>query len=174
MNYSEPGGEQYNLALIRKPAVVPPESGFYRGPVLFNPGGPGGSGVDLISGARGEMFSAILGPQFDILSFDPRGMSLNAHHIAPVLILFLGISRSTPRATFFESDVAREIWTREGSSANMSDVPRIWARARVEAQLAGETDTGYLKHINTDNTARDMLRIVEAHGQSKIQYWGFS
>ena len=56
----------------------------------------------------------------------------------------------------------------------MSDVPRIWARARVEAQLAGETDPGYLRHINTDNTARDMLRIVEANGQSKIQYWGFS
>ncbi|KJA18191.1 hypothetical protein HYPSUDRAFT_45508 [Hypholoma sublateritium FD-334 SS-4] len=156
MNYSDPDGEQYNLALIRKPAVVPPESGFYRGPVLFNPGGPGGSGVDMIR-TRGEQFSAILGPQFDILSFDPRG-----------------ISRSTPRATFFESDVAREIWTREGSSANMSDVPRIWARARVESQLAGETDTGYLKHINTDNTARDMLRIVEAHGKEKIQYWGFS
>lgn len=77
MNYSEPDGEQYNLALIRKPAVVPPESGFYRGPVLFNPGGPGGSGVDLIAGPRGELFSAILGPQFDILSFDPRGMSSN-------------------------------------------------------------------------------------------------
>lgn len=73
MNYSDPDGEQYNLALIRKPAVVPPESGFYRGPVLFNPGGPGGSGVDMIRGARGEQFSAILGPQFDILSFDPRG-----------------------------------------------------------------------------------------------------
>ncbi len=62
----------------------------------------------------------------------------------------------------------------ETYAANMSDVPRVWARAHVLSQLAGEADTGYLRHINTDNAARDMLRIVEAHGRSKIQYWGFS
>jgi pimeloyl-ACP methyl ester carboxylesterase len=44
----------------------------------------------------------------------------------------------------------------------------------VVGQLAAEQDYGYLRHINTDQTARDMLSIVEAHGQSKIQYWGFS
>jgi pimeloyl-ACP methyl ester carboxylesterase len=44
----------------------------------------------------------------------------------------------------------------------------------VLGELAAETDYGYLRHINTDQTARDMLRIVEAHGRSKIQYWGFS
>ncbi|KJA21599.1 hypothetical protein HYPSUDRAFT_140328, partial [Hypholoma sublateritium FD-334 SS-4] len=135
---------------------VPPESGLYRGPVLFNPGGPG-SGVDFIRSARGEQFSSILGPQFDILSFDPRG-----------------VARSTPRVSFFESDVERELWMSETIAANMSDVPRVWARAHVLSQLAGEADTGYLRHVNTDNTARDMLRIFEAHGRSKIQYWGFS
>ncbi len=72
MNYSDPDGEQYSIALIRKPATVSPDSGLYRGPVLFNPGGPA-SGVDFIRSSRGEQFSAILGPQFDILSFDPRG-----------------------------------------------------------------------------------------------------
>ena len=40
--------------------------------------------------------------------------------------------------------------------------------------LAAESDDGYLRHINTDNTARDMLSIVEASGREKIQYWGFS
>ncbi|KAK1235214.1 hypothetical protein PQX77_001569 [Marasmius sp. AFHP31] len=28
--------------------------------------------------------------------------------------------------------------------------------------------------MNTANSARDMLSIVEAHGQEKLQYWGFS
>lgn len=79
MNYSEPDGEQYSIALVRKPAVVPPESEFYRGPILFNPGGPGGSGVDMIRGPRGEQFASILGPQFDILGFDPRGMYVYGH-----------------------------------------------------------------------------------------------
>jgi len=40
--------------------------------------------------------------------------------------------------------------------------------------LAGERDDGSLRFINTDHTARDMLRIVQAHGRDKIQYWGFS
>jgi hypothetical protein len=53
-------------------------------------------------------------------------------------------------------------------------VAHTWARSSVVNQLAAETDDGYLRHINTENTARDMLRIVEAHGRTKIQYWGFS
>jgi len=70
LNYSDPNGRKASIALIRKPADVPKKS--YRGPVLFNPGGPGGSGVDFIrEGAA--LFSPILGPQFDLVGFDPRG-----------------------------------------------------------------------------------------------------
>ncbi|KAF8959383.1 TAP-like protein-domain-containing protein [Flammula alnicola] len=158
LNYSEPDGQQAGIALIRKPAVVPRKSEFYRGPVLFNPGGPGGSGVDLVRLA-GDLLSKILGPQFDIVSFDPRG-----------------IGRSQPHASFFKTDVEREIWNLDLKVVNNSaeGVARGWARARVLGQLAAETDDGYLRHINTDQTARDMLKIVEAHGRSKIQYWGFS
>ena len=54
------------------------------------------------------------------------------------------------------------------------DVDNKWAFAKVIGQLAEDRDDGSLRHINTDQTARDMLRIVEAHGRTKIQYWGFS
>ncbi|KAF5310709.1 hypothetical protein D9619_008134 [Psilocybe cf. subviscida] len=160
LNYSDPDGRKASIALIRKPADVPPESGFYRGPVLFNPGGPGASGVEFIKGGA-ESFSKILGPQFDIVGFDPRG------------ILY-----STPTALFFKTKAERAMW-HQGKFiriANSTDegVARTWARSFVVNQLAAETDDGYLRHINTENTARDMLRIVEAHGRSRIQYWGFS
>lgn len=42
------------------------------GPILFNPGGPGGSGVDQIL-QRGDQFATVIGPQFDMVGFDPRG-----------------------------------------------------------------------------------------------------
>jgi pimeloyl-ACP methyl ester carboxylesterase len=46
----------------------------YRGPVLLNPGGPGGSGVNYVVEA-GPSISTILGSDFDIVGFDPRGDS---------------------------------------------------------------------------------------------------
>ncbi|KAF5311056.1 hypothetical protein D9619_008142 [Psilocybe cf. subviscida] len=163
LNYSDPEGRKASIALIRKPADVPTKSAFYRGPVLFNPGGPGGSGVDLIKGGADQL-SILLGPQFDIVGFDPRG-----------------ISRSTPTVSFFHTKAERAVWGVGGQGyrvglANNTDggVARTWARAVVVNKLAAETDDGYLRHINTENTARDMLRIVEAHGRTKIQYWGFS
>ena len=72
LNYSDPNGEKVIIALTRKASLIPRKSPLYQGPVLFNPGGPGGSGVDLVL-QYGDMLGAILGPQFDIVGFDPRG-----------------------------------------------------------------------------------------------------
>ncbi|KAJ7663008.1 TAP-like protein-domain-containing protein [Mycena rosella] len=162
LDYSNPDAASAAIAMIRIHSIVPHNSTNYRGPVLINPGGPGGSGVDMIT-RRGSQISTIVGPEFDIIGFDPRG-----------------IGRSTPRASFFESRSEREIWSSRGNPHTMSmnasadALPRAWARAIIEGQLAGERDDGSLRFINTDHTARDMLRIVQAHGLEKIQYWGFS
>lgn len=59
---------------------------------------------------------------------------------------------------------------------NASDdaLARLWAHSMLLGRLAGERDDGSLRFIHTDYTARDMLRIMQAHGRDKIQYWGFS
>lgn len=75
------------------PSKIPRGQEGYRGPVLFNPGtsevlsepekpdvnghinslgGPGGSGTALIREA-GYLFQTILGDDYDIIGFDPRG-----------------------------------------------------------------------------------------------------
>jgi hypothetical protein len=59
-------------------------------------------------------------------------------------------------------------------NSSVDALPYAYARGIVEGQLAGERDDGILRFIHTDHTARDMLRIVQAHGHEKIQYWGFS
>ncbi|KAJ2923799.1 hypothetical protein H1R20_g13301, partial [Candolleomyces eurysporus] len=155
LNYSEPRGRQAAIALIRKPSLFPERSRFYKGPVLFNPGGPGGSGVPLIL-KLGSAFSTVLGPEFDIVSFDPRG-----------------IGRSPPRADFFDTDVERALFLASVSSADIG-IPRLWAQAHLLGKLAAQHDDGFLEHINTANTATDMLTIARAHGREKLQYWGFS
>jgi hypothetical protein len=141
----------------------------------LNPGGPGGSGVELVR-QQGDAFSLVLGPQFDIVSFDPRGM----YHPCPIFSsflrpsLFTGVGQSTPRVAPFRSAAERALWYASDLHNTEDDVTNTWARALVFGQMATDRDDGYLKHINTDQTARDMLRIVEAHGRTKIQYWGFS
>ncbi|KAJ7440151.1 TAP-like protein-domain-containing protein [Mycena latifolia] len=158
LNYSEPNGERAVIAITRYPAAVPPGSPAYRGPVLFNPGGPGGSGVAFVALA-GSSLAQFVGPEFDIIGFDPRG-----------------VAHSTPHVSLFDTGMERAMWhdmlVRE---LNTSDgVAHAWARAQINGHLAAERAGDYLAHINTDNTARDMLRIVEAHGMEKLQYWGFS
>lgn len=73
MDHHNPNGQQAALALIRKPSPLGPDHPDYRGPILFNPGGPGGSGVDFVMDIA-DPFARILGPQFDLVGFDPRGV----------------------------------------------------------------------------------------------------
>ncbi|EEB97476.1 hypothetical protein MPER_03199 [Moniliophthora perniciosa FA553] len=71
LNYSNPEGPSAAIALIRIRANVSIDSAEYLGPILFNPGGPGGSGVDLIRD-RGKFLGTVVGPRFDIVGLTPR------------------------------------------------------------------------------------------------------
>uniref|UniRef100_A0A0W0FNU6 Peptidase S33 tripeptidyl aminopeptidase-like C-terminal domain-containing protein n=1 Tax=Moniliophthora roreri TaxID=221103 RepID=A0A0W0FNU6_MONRR len=166
LNHSDPEGQSAVIALVRLKANVSVDSPDYLGPILFNPGGPGASGVDFLL-QRAKTLGTILGSQFDLVGFDPRG-KLNV----------LGVSRSTPRVTFFETPEERLLWQRAGiqelNSSLQDNVGSYWSRAKIIGQLAGERAGDILPFMNTDHTARDMLRITEAYGREKIQYWGIS
>ncbi|KAJ7028110.1 TAP-like protein-domain-containing protein [Mycena alexandri] len=88
MDYSAPqNGVTASIAIVRYPSTSPKSQ--YRGPLLFNPGGPGGSGVDAIV-ASGADFVTVFGDQFDVIGFDPRG-----------------VSYSTPTISFFKTEAER-------------------------------------------------------------------
>ena len=91
-----------------------------------------------------------------------------------LLLLFTGVGQSTPRVAFVKSAAERAIFDASDIHTAEDDVANKWALAMVLGKVAEDHDDGYLRHINTDHTARDMLRIVEAHGRTKIQYWGIS
>ena len=90
------------------------------------------------------------------------------------LPLFTGVGQSTPRVAFFRTAAEKAVVYASETHTAEDDVAKTWALASVLGQLAKDRDDGYLRHINTDQTARDMLRIFEAHGMTKIRYWGFS
>jgi pimeloyl-ACP methyl ester carboxylesterase len=75
LDYAHPDGAPAAIAMVRLHSAVPHDSPSYRGPVLINPGGPGESGVNLAISERGALISTVIGPEFDIIGFDPRGAS---------------------------------------------------------------------------------------------------
>lgn len=70
LNYSETGQGSAAIAMLRLRSNLTGSD--YLGPLFFNPGGPGVSGVDDLVGGDGALLSGIA-PQFDIVTFDPRG-----------------------------------------------------------------------------------------------------
>ncbi len=74
LDYSNPSGPKAAIAVIKVPANIS-SSEMHGGPVLINPGGPGGSGVEVVL-ELGKQIQTIVGEQFDIIGFDPRGLLL--------------------------------------------------------------------------------------------------
>ncbi|KAJ7612713.1 TAP-like protein-domain-containing protein [Roridomyces roridus] len=164
LDYDDPSKGNASIAITRLPSTAPPSE--YLGPILFNPGGPGGPGVGTVV-LSGAAFAQLLGPQFDIVGFDPRGVTF-----------------STPRVDFFATAAERQVWMppdlnlRYPSLNSSSDVlPHQWAQYQLISQWVAQRDAeqgSWMQYITTDNVARDMLRIVQAFGQEKLQYWGIS
>ncbi|KAJ7259781.1 alpha/beta-hydrolase [Mycena rebaudengoi] len=161
LDYSAPHKGSASIAVVKYPSKSPKSK--YLGPLLFNPGGPGGSGVDAVV-ESGSAFATVFGDQFDIVGFDPRG-----------------VSYSTPIVSVFKTDAERNQWSPPAFTTiypplNETDlaIPTQWGRSQIFGSLAKEREETILQHITTDNVARDMLRITEAFGFKKLQYWGIS
>lgn len=166
------------LAIIRLPSLASDEDED-GGTILFNPGGPGGSGVDFLlkNAHRLRQILDSPGRKFELLSFDPRGMH-----------------RSTPTLTCFETELDREVWNLKldavGNLDTGTDAMRTyWAatkglgklckdRAVKERKEKGEAPRnkdeykeaeGYIgSFMSTPSVATDMLRIVEAVDEQKL------
>ncbi|KAJ7186580.1 Alpha/Beta hydrolase protein [Mycena filopes] len=163
LDYESSAVGNASIAITRYPSSNSSGASAYLGPVLVNPGGPGGSGVDYVVEA-GQQIATILGDGFDIIGFDPRG-----------------VSYSRPAISWFNSDAERAFWIPPTQSTVYNSlnesayaVAQGWARAQIEGQLAEERAGDYVQYMTTDNTARDMLRITEALGEEKLKYWGIS
>ncbi|KAJ7667444.1 hypothetical protein B0H14DRAFT_2658115 [Mycena olivaceomarginata] len=124
-----------------------------------------GSGVEWAL-ESGKQIASVVGPEFDIVGFDPRGTSF-----------------STPLVSWFASDAERSSWLPGAASTvfwqsvnqTTDALAHMYARAQIEGRLAEARNTeGFLQYITTDYTARDMLTITEAFGFEKVQYWGVS
>lgn len=154
LDYSQPTGKDLQLFVVKvhSKAQRPADR---IGSLLVNPGGPGGSGVNLAAGLVGSLSDPLL-DHFDLVGFDPRGV---------------GLSQPVQCITDKEKDQLAAADPDPRTAAG-----RAAARASSVA-VVHSCVTAYgssLAHFNTDETARDMELIRQSLGEPKLNYLGFS
>nr|WP_168513057.1 alpha/beta hydrolase [Streptomyces sp. S1D4-11]QIY99368.1 alpha/beta hydrolase [Streptomyces sp. S1D4-11] len=150
LDHSKPHGRQITLALSR----VPHTAKTYQGPLLVNPGGPGGSGLSLAGFVASSLPKAVAA-QYDVIGFDPRGVGASK----PALDCRPG-SFDPVRPDSVPSTPAIE-------KANLD-------RAKAFAKACGKKYADLLPYIDTVSAVRDMDSIRAALGAKKINYFGYS
>ncbi|KAH0489332.1 hypothetical protein TgHK011_009765 [Trichoderma gracile] len=123
--------------------------------IIVNPGGPGGSGVDLLLSNR-ALASLAFGDQYNIVSYDPRGVN----NSGPSLDCFSGNTEA--RAAF--SRIHRTGVTNTSSASfeeqyYSSSIYGEWCNNAVEK----ESPHGF--YVITPAVARDLLTFVEAEAE---------
>lgn len=145
------------LAVIKRPANISIQDSRYGGPILTNPGGPGGSGIRSLLGYGETLqnsFDDAPHRYYDVVSFDPRGVLL-----------------STPNALCFPNHSARLAYLHKFLAEGALDtgdeaLKKAWARSQSLGQLCahhedGDDEFDIRRFTSTASTARDMLALVE-------------
>jgi hypothetical protein len=75
LDHDEPRGTQIGLSVARLPATDPSRR---IGSLLVNPGGPGGSGVEIVQAIGGLLFTEEVRARYDIVGFALRRLTRGA------------------------------------------------------------------------------------------------
>ena len=154
LDYDDPNGAQISIAMVRLPAANP---ALRQGSLFINPGGPGGSGVDFAVFAAPFLFTQDARDRFDIVGFDPRGIFRSR-----MLRCFGTPKQWAPYFTPFAFPITQ------------AEVDAWIAADRYLDNACDQRGGGILDHMSTANVARDMDRLREAVGDSKLTYYGVS
>ncbi|KAF2710060.1 hypothetical protein K504DRAFT_466490 [Pleomassaria siparia CBS 279.74] len=131
--------------------------------ILFNPGGPGGSGVQTILSGLGDEILGYLGPNYNLVSFDPRGVN----NTGPSVSCF---PSPEIRATYAPPDPA-------------SDDRQYFANYKALGEYCTNTNANTTaKYVGTLAVVQDMMHFHELNVASKggdpktegVWYYGVS
>ncbi|WP_326695657.1 alpha/beta hydrolase [Streptomyces sp. NBC_01387] len=155
VDYAKPDGKQIKLAVDR--ATSTGTKSERQGSLVYNPGGPGGSGMRFPTRITNKSaLWANTAKAYDYVGFDPRGVG----HSAPISCIDPQAYVSAPKA---------------------DPVPDSEADKRAQRKLAAEYADGckarsgaMLPYMTTPNTARDLDVIRAALGEKKLNYLGVS
>ncbi|WP_328432071.1 alpha/beta hydrolase [Streptomyces sp. NBC_00453] len=150
LDWSRPQGDTIGLALIRAKA----RGGKRIGSLLFNFGGPGGSGVSMMPSYASTV--SVLRERYDLVSWDPRGVAASE-----------GVRCRSDRNIQAAEDVDATPDTPAEEKAYFQDAVDF---AKGCAKAAGKL----MAHASTTDTARDMDLMRQVLGDTKMHYFGIS
>ncbi|MFJ4525005.1 alpha/beta hydrolase [Streptomyces sp. NPDC088810] len=152
LDWSRPKGDTIGIALIRAQASGPASRRI--GSLVFNFGGPGGSGVTTLP-AFGSDYTA-LRTRYDLVSFDPRG-----------------VGRSTPVEC--ESDAQLDDYFQQDATPDDSaERAQFLTRTQQFNAACEKNSKKILPHVRTTDAARDMDLMRQVLGDDKLHYFGIS
>ena len=152
LDWDDPEGETIKLALIRARSSGDEERRI--GSLLFNFGGPGGSGVTTLP-AFGSDY-ATLRSRYDLVSFDPRG-----------------VGRSAPVEC--EDDARLDAYFQQDATPDDSAERKQYLDNTETFNRACEQHSkAVLPHVRTTDAARDMDLMRQVLGDDKLYYFGIS
>ncbi|MHC3455342.1 MULTISPECIES: alpha/beta hydrolase [Streptomyces] len=154
LDYAKPDGRTIDLALIRARAAK--DSGEERlGSLVFNFGGPGGAGVPTLPLMAGEDYLE-LHKRYDLVSFDPRGVGDSA-----------GVKCL--------DDKAMDAWLAQDSTPDdAAEEKALTAGVSAYARACESNSGAVLKHVGTQEAARDLDLMRQVLGDEKLNYFGIS
>lgn len=150
LDYAKPRGSTIKLTIVMRPADDPDQS---RGPLVLNPGGPGGSAIAFLRQASLLLPSEVL-RQFDLVAVDPRG-----------------VGQSTPVDC---ADNLDPLFDNELTDARASVRARALRREQRLIQQCKVRSGNLLPFLDTASAARDLDRVRIALRTQQISYLGFS
>ncbi|MDT0342544.1 alpha/beta hydrolase [Streptomyces litchfieldiae] len=154
VDYADPEGATIEIALIRAVSSAPEDTRV--GSLVFNFGGPGGSGVGTLPSAAAE-YEELRAGGFDLVSFDPRGVGESAGIVC----------LDDAELDEYDQTLDSSPDTPEEEAANEA--------ANEEYIAACEEHSGeLLPHVTTTNTARDMDVLRHVLGDERLNYFGIS
>ncbi|MFD7613370.1 alpha/beta hydrolase [Streptomyces sp. NPDC059828] len=150
-DYAEPDGDTFEIALIRAKAK---DQSKRIGSLLFNFGGPGGSGISALPSMAKDYEK--LRERYDLVSFDPRG-----------------VGRSEP-VECADNRQLDEYYAQDATPDDAKEEAAYTDRLRWYASGCEKNSGDYLPYVGTTNAARDMDLMRQALGDDKLHYLGFS
>jgi pimeloyl-ACP methyl ester carboxylesterase len=124
------------------------------GSLIVNPGGPGGSGVDYAYAAE-YIFSPAILDRYDIVGFDPRG-----------------VSRSTPIRCLNDKELDANN-NSDSKPDNEKEFQKLLFDTKKYVEICKDNNK-HLASYGTANVARDMDILREALGDEQLNYMGKS